>query len=41
MDDRAEFHAVDQALTDLDFTSEEKTGVWGLIAAMLHSGQVR
>lgn len=41
VDDRAEFCAVDQALTDLDFTTEEKTDVWRLIAAILHSGQVR
>lgn len=41
MDDREEFHAVDKALSSLDFSVDEKTDMWRLLAAILHSGEVR
>ncbi|CAM9491761.1 unnamed protein product [Scytosiphon promiscuus] len=41
MDDREEFLAVDKALSSLDFSAREKTDMWRLLAAILHSGEVR
>ena len=41
VDDHQEFDAVDKALSSLDFSGEEKTDMWRLIAAVLHSGEVR
>eukprot|EP00752_Nemacystus_decipiens_P004997 g4543.t3 len=41
VDDHQEFDAVDKALSSLDFSREEKTNMWRLLAAVLHSGQVR
>lgn len=41
VDDREEFYAVDKALSSLDFTANDKTDMWRLLAAILHSGEVR
>eukprot|EP00903_Cladosiphon_okamuranus_P008594 g8243.t1 len=41
IDDHQEFDAVDKALSSLDFSGEEKTDMWRLLAAVLHSGEVR
>ncbi|CAM9119006.1 unnamed protein product, partial [Ectocarpus sp. 8 AP-2014] len=40
VDDHEEFHAVDKALSSLDFTANDKTDMWRLLAAILHSGEV-
>lgn len=41
VNDHEEFKIVDKALTSLRFSSGEKKDVWRLLAAILHSGQVR
>ena len=41
VDDHEEFDAVDKALSSLDFLSSEKKDMWRLLAAVLHSGEVR
>lgn len=41
VDDHEEFDAVDKALSSLDFASSEKKDMWRLLAAVLHSGEVR
>lgn len=41
VNDHEEFKMVDKALTSLRFSSGEKKDVWRLLAAILHSGEVR
>ncbi|CAN0296698.1 unnamed protein product, partial [Scytosiphon promiscuus] len=41
VDDHEEFKAVDEALSSLRFSVDEKADMWRLLAAILHSGEVR
>ena len=41
VDGHEEFDAVDKALSSLDFAPSEKKDMWRLLAAVLHSGEVR
>lgn len=41
VDDHEEFDAVDKALTSLDFSDAEKNDIWRLLAAIIHSGDVK
>ena len=40
IDDAADFHTVEAALTMMGFTEEETSAAWRIVAAILHLGNV-
>lgn len=41
MDDAEEFHGLASALSTLGVTGEEQKGLWRLLSALLHLGNIR